>query len=83
MKHRTRLFISVAGMIGVVLLVFSLQRQFGYPIGHYRAMPPGTPLWWSLVVACAAATLILLLSVVLKSVMEIVRERRSGARLRG
>jgi predicted RND superfamily exporter protein len=81
MKHRTRLCISVAGMIGVVLLVFFLQRQFGYPIGYYQ--PLGAPWWWSLVVACAAGTLAFLLSVVLKSVTEIVRERRGGARLRG
>src|SRR5260370_17430059 len=76
-----RLSIFLGSTIGVVLVVVILHWHFGYPIAHSRALPFGTPWWWSVLLAGAAGIFAVLLGFTVESARDAVR-RSSSADLR-
>lgn len=69
-----RLVGFTGGMIGTASIAALLRWHFGFPIAHYRAMPTGTPLWWSLVLGASAAVLVVLWLLAARSAMDLIRE---------
>lgn len=69
-----RLLGLTGGMIAAASITASLRWHFGFPIAHYRAMPLGTPLWWSLVRGASAAVLAVLWLLAARSAMDLIRE---------
>jgi hypothetical protein len=71
-----RLSMFIGSTVAVVMVVVLLHWRFGYPIAHFRAMPPGTPWWWYLSVATASGVFAVLLSLTVESARDAVRQRR-------
>jgi hypothetical protein len=62
-------------MVATVLAAILLRQHFGYPIGHYLSMPPGTPAWWTFVLSGLSALLVVLWLLAANAATDVIRAR--------